>query len=303
MELRHLRSFVVLAEELHFGRAAKRLGVVQPALSRTLQGLEEHVGFPLLRRSSRRVAMTPAGEAFLVHAQASLDRAEDALRAARVGSADDYGRVRLGMASGAAQPGIGAALPRFRQRHPGVELSLHRVTEARLGTILAEGRVDACVAWDDSVPAACRRVPVGQVALYAAVPETDPLAAEDTIALAQLASRDLVVPSRATSPLVFERFTELCRQAGFALRPAVDIDTIPQTLALVSGGGFVGVAPFSAGFSYPGVALRPLAGMPLLTYELIWLATATPARRWVDALVEVVVEGPESSAAHAAVAS
>ncbi len=139
MELRYLQAFTLLAEELHFGRAAKRLGVVQPAFSRTIKALEDEVGVPLVRRSSKAVALTPAGEAFLVPAHAALKRTDDAVRAARLRSASVTGELRLGMMIGAAQPAVGRLIawrgggsdearggPRLR---PGVDAAVARSRE------------------------------------------------------------------------------------------------------------------------------------------------------------------------------
>ena len=287
MDFRHLRALQVLSEELHFGRAAKRLGVVQSGLSRTLQGLEDEVGVALVERTSRRVRITRAGETFLEHARSCLASADDAVRAARSDVGGEFGRLRLGVAKGAAQPALGALLARFRERHPGVALSLRRLEESGLSATLTDGDLDAVVCWSGAAPTTCQRRRVATADLHVLLPATDPLGEEATIPLGALAGRPMVVPSRASSPLAFERFSEACREAGFEVDVAVDADTIEDMFALVSSGAFLACAPLPEGLAYPGVTVRPLHPRFELSYELVWLTTSRGSNRWVEELAEL----------------
>ena len=291
VDFRHLRALQVLSEELHFGRAAKRLGVVQSGLSRTLQGLEEEVGVSLVERTSRKVWITRAGETFLEHARTCLESAEDAVRAARSGASGEVGRLRLGVAKGAAQPALGALLARFRGRHPGVALSLRRLEESGLSATLADGVLDAVVCWSGAAPTSCQRRHLTSADLQVLLPASDPWGEEVSLPLRALAGRPMAVPSKASSPLAFERFSEACRQAGFELETTVETDTIEDMLALVSSGAFLACAPLPEGFAYPGVAIRPLHPRFELTYELVWLTTARGSNRWIEALAELAEGG------------
>ncbi|MEM1417008.1 MAG: LysR substrate-binding domain-containing protein [Myxococcota bacterium] len=294
MDFRHLRALQVLSEELHFGRAAKRLGVVQSGLSRTLQGLEDEVGVPLVERTSRRVRITRAGETFLEHARVSLESAEDAVRAARSDGGGEFGRLRLGVAKGAAQPAFGTLLARFRERHPGVALSLRRLDESGLSATLSDGALDAVVCWSGAAPSTCQRRPVATADLHVLLPATDPLSEAAGVPLRALAGRPMVVPAKASSPLAFERFSEACRDAGFELDAAMDADSIEDMLALVSSGAWMACAPLPEGFAYPGVTARPLLPRFELRYELVWLTTSRASNRWVEALADLTASSARS---------
>lgn len=289
MELRHLRAFVAVAEELHFGRASRRLGIVQPALSRTIQALEAEVEVQLLLRSSRKVEVTPAGLAFLSHARAVLRRADDAVRAARLPESGELGVLRIGLMVGAAQPALGVVLARFRARYPGIYLTLCRATERGIGASLANDDVDAIVAWEASVPAGCERQRIASVPLAVIVPEGDPLAARASVTLADLAQREILLPARDDQPIVYARYRAQCLDAGFELRVAMDLDTISDVLALVAGGVGIGHAPVPPGLRYPGVVIVPQVPADELGYELVWMP-GRPTERWVRALASIAAQ-------------
>lgn len=286
MELRHLRAFVVLAEELHFGRAARRLGLVQSALSRTVLALEEHVGATLLLRTSRRVALTAAGEAFLGHARATLKCADAALRAARLGASSEVEELHLGMMSGAAQPSVGRLLAQFARRHPEVRVTLRSVDERRLGAMLAKDELDAIIAWEASAPAGCQRQRMASIRLAVLLPEEDSLARKRAVSLSELADRQIILLARDTHPIVYERFRSMCRDHGFELTTAMDAETISDVFALVSGGAGVGTAPVPLEQRYPGVVILPLEPPVDLEYQLIW----TQPSRQVERLVACILD-------------
>src|SRR5262245_33673728 len=121
MELRHLRSFVAVAEELHFGRAAARVHIVQPALSRQIRALEDEIGIKLLERDRRRVALTPAGSAFLDEARALLGQVARAVDAARRADRGELGTLRIGYVPAMVTTGLPEIVRRFRKRFPGVD--------------------------------------------------------------------------------------------------------------------------------------------------------------------------------------
>ena len=281
MELRYLQAFTLLAEELHFGRAAKRLGVVQPAFSRTIKALEDEVGFPLVRRSSKVVALTPAGEAFLVPAQAALKRTDDAVRAARLRSANVTGELRLGMMIGAAQPAVGRLIATFTRRYPEVRVSLKMVEERRLGTTLATDQFDAVIAWDASVPAGCYRRTIAAVRLAVLVPQGDPLSRRRFLSLEHLAGRGIILPAREAQPFIYERYRAMCREAGFELKIALDVDTVSDVFAMVAGGAGIGNAPIAPGERYPGVVVVPMKPAVDLAYDLVWTQPSREVERLV----------------------
>ena len=128
MELRHLRHFVALAEEEHFGRAAERVFVVQQALSNSIKNLEDEVGVPLVLRTTRRVQLTPAGREFLAAARATLEQADKVIERARRAARGEVGRLTLGFVSGMVFGGLPQVVRTFRERYPNVSVDLQELT-------------------------------------------------------------------------------------------------------------------------------------------------------------------------------
>src|SRR4051812_40747909 len=128
MELRHLRYFVTVAEERHFGRAARRLEIAQPPLSRQIQALEAELGFSLFDRSRRRVELTSAGETLLTHARSVFDTLEAGVLAARHAASGKIGRITVGYASSVAFSGLHELLGAYRTRAPNVDVSLRELS-------------------------------------------------------------------------------------------------------------------------------------------------------------------------------
>src|SRR5918998_2446596 len=143
MELRHLRYFVAVAEELNFGRAAARLHIAQPPLSRQIRDLEREVGAPLFERVPRGVELTPAGKAFLPEARLTLAQAERAQRTAERAARGETGRLRVGFVEAATYSGIlPDVLGFFRMHLPNIGLSLFELTSPQQDEALREGRID-----------------------------------------------------------------------------------------------------------------------------------------------------------------
>src|SRR5215510_9053027 len=128
MELRHLRYFVAVAEELHFGRAAARLHIVQPALSRQIRALEEEMGLTLFERDRRRVALTPAGSVFLNEARVLLGHVNRAVEAARRAARGELGSLRISYVPAMVTTGLPEIVRGFRRRFPGVDMRLQEMS-------------------------------------------------------------------------------------------------------------------------------------------------------------------------------
>src|SRR5215475_15690071 len=142
MEFRHLRSFVAVAEELHFGRAAARVHIVQPALSRQIRALEDEIGIRLFERDRRRMALTPAGTAFLDEARSLLEHADRAVEAARRADRGELGSLRIAYVPAMVSTGLPEIVRSFRQRYPGVDVRLQEMTPATQVEALLGERVD-----------------------------------------------------------------------------------------------------------------------------------------------------------------
>jgi DNA-binding transcriptional LysR family regulator len=269
IELRRLQAFLVTAEEGHITRAAERLGMQQPPLSRLLQGLEAQLGCRLLRRLPRGVAPTEAGLALLEEARAVLGRAgavEDAVRRAARGEA---GRLAVGFTSSAAiHPLVPAALRRFREASPGVQVELDEAGTAELVEAVLLGRLDAAFVRSPVEGVAGLRVePVAEEPMLAALPEGHKLAAEPDapLPLAALAGEPLVLYRRRTGPGLYDAILSACRAAGFAPEIAQEAPRLTSTLSLVAAGLGISVVPASMRhLALAGVAYRRLAEPPRL---------------------------------------
>ncbi|MFF3988041.1 LysR substrate-binding domain-containing protein [Streptomyces sp. NPDC001797] len=244
MELRQLSYFVAVAEELHFGRAAERLHIVQSAVSQQIQRLERELGAELFDRSPRRVRLTGAGERLLPEARAVLAAAERA-RAAVAAPAG----LRIGTSTG-----LGAHLDRvldaFARRAPGVPVELFSLPAAERLARVAGGRLDAAfVRAVEPVPGVRVR-PLWPDPLVAALPATHPLAGRAEIGVEELAGLRLALVGRRTNPALVDLVVGACRAAGFEPLPGPSTGSLQDTLASI------GTLPHSR--------LRSSGGTPVL---------------------------------------
>lgn len=233
MELRQLHYFVTLAEELHFGRAADRLHIVQPAVSQQLRRLEGELGVTLVERSTRRVALTADGERFLPEARAVLAaarRARDAV--ARPGA--DHAELRLGTSTG-----LGERLPRllaeYTRRTDGRAVELVRVPAPRRLREVADGTLDAALVRGTAGHPGLRIEPVWEDTVTVALPARHPLAAAERVALADLRELPVRLPPREANPPLVDLVTGACRAAGFEPRLAPAMDDQDMLAAIATG--------------------------------------------------------------------
>ncbi|MDT7858177.1 LysR substrate-binding domain-containing protein [Rubrivirga sp. S365] len=299
MELRHLRSFIAAAEELHFGRAAQRVFVSQPALSRQIQALEGEVGTPLFDRSGRVVRLTSAGEALLERARYADRAVDDALDAARRAGRGETGRVVVGYTDSALHGPLAPAIAAFRIERPGVGVVLLETASADQPDALRSGRID--VAFAAAEPGEVEgqdSAVLYRVDSFVAVPHSHSLATrsgptghtEGPVPLADLAGEPFVMPSLARDPILYDGIVRACGQAGFAPRIAQEASGAFTMLSLVAAGVGVAVLPgtVAGSFSRDGVGLRELSGgFTRLEMRMSWTPDATsPAlRTFVDAVV------------------
>ncbi|SOB82845.1 LysR substrate-binding domain-containing protein [Streptomyces sp. 1331.2] len=235
MELRQLRCFVAVAEELHFGRAAERLLLGQPAVSQQVKSLERELKVELFDRSPRYVRLTPAGERFLPAARNVLT-AEDAARALAADLAAPA-VLRLGTITGLGER-LDLILDTYQRRAPGVHVELHAAPVRERLARLADGRLDAAFvrgAIAESSPE-LRFLPIWQDELLLALPARHPLAERPEVDLAELADLPLRLTERRNHPALVDLVTDACRQAGFrpVLGPAHS--TLQDTLAAIGTG-------------------------------------------------------------------
>lgn len=243
MELRHLRYFVAVAEELSFGRAAQRLHIAQPPLSRQIRDLERDVGATLFDRGSRGVTLTAAGRAFLPEARLTLAQAERAQRTAQRAALGETGRLRVGFVEAATHSGIlPDVLGFFRMHLPAIGLSLLEMDSVQQAEALHESRIDLGLV--GSIPPDADRwlhtEPVYVDPLVLAVPHDHPLAGRKRFALRDLAAESFVLVPRYANPVLYDDVIARCREAGFSPRIAQEAAGWHTTVSLVSAG--VGIA-------------------------------------------------------------
>jgi DNA-binding transcriptional LysR family regulator len=252
MELRHLRYFVAVAEELHFRRAADRLHVAQPAVSEQVRKLEAELGVRLLERTHRSVMLR---EARRIIRQADLAR-----DAARNAGQHHLGRLRFGYAPDALPRYVPRSLARFAAAAPGIEVVLETGGPLALADAVREGELDVAVV-SLPVPAAGLRVtPLGEEAAVCAVPSAHPLAGAPAIAPEQMASTDLLLLPRASNPALHHAVLGAWSAAGLRIEPRESEPGVDHLLLAVAAGRGIAVLPVSAAerYSVPGVSFVPL---------------------------------------------
>lgn len=245
LELRHLRYFVAVAEELHFGRAAQRLGMAQPPLSQQIQRLEQIIGARLFERTSRRVQLTDAGNALLPDARRLLAGAEAALLAARRAGRGEQGELRVAFAATVMFLALPEIIRAFRDRFPGVHLDLREMpTGPQLAGIKA-GEIDIGFVREPEPDAELEIVTVMREPLRIAVPKGHPLASRATISVRHLADEPFVLFPAELAPGLHAQVMALCRAAGFTPRVVEESRELYTSVSLVEAGIGVSILPAS----------------------------------------------------------
>ncbi|MDR7296450.1 DNA-binding transcriptional LysR family regulator [Pelomonas aquatica] len=251
LEFRHLRYFLALAEELHYGRAAQRLAISQPPLSVAIQQLEASVGARLFDRDSKGVRLTPAGDVFRASAQALLDRAEDACALAREVQAGEVGRLRLGFVGSTLFNGLSAWLQAFQAAHPRVEVVVVELNSQDQIDALLQEDLDLGLVHTDRLPPALVAQPLYSEPFLACLPAGHPLAALAEIPLAALSDPPFILFSRKGSPDYHARIVAICRQHGFYPRLQHEGRHWLSVVSLVAQGMGVSIVP--AAFQRAGI--------------------------------------------------
>ncbi len=262
MELRHLRYFVMVAEERHFTRAAARLNMQQPPLSQQIRALEQELGFELFIRHAKGVDLTVGGEVFLREARDILVRVQQGgLKAARAAQGIE-GTLRLGFTSSAAlHPLIPKIIRRYREDYPGVDIALNEGSARVLTDNVVSERVDigilrAPVA--DPAGVAYHRLLNEELLLTLPVGHRL-LAGKGPVSLRDLADEPLILVRRPGAPGMYANFLQACRNAGFEPNVAFEVERMLTNVSLVAAGAGVSVVPASMrGFHEHSVAYRSI---------------------------------------------
>ncbi|MCA1702076.1 MAG: LysR family transcriptional regulator [Actinobacteria bacterium] len=295
MDVRHLVPFVAVAEELHFGRAAQRLHMTQPPLSRQIRRLEEDLGVQLFVRGRHGVHLTPAGRTFLEGARATLGQAETAARIARRVAEGQVGRLRVGHVDAASSELLPGVLRAFHKRAPDVRLIVEENTSQALAQAVEVGELDVAFVRPPVAQAGLAREAVDDEELVAVLPESHLLAEGKTLELAALAEEPFILPPRHLNRVFHDRVMDACEEAGF--RPDVADEAFPASSVtlLVAAGVGVSLVPalMAKHLCQQGVAYRSLKDPPRLGLTMVWRESDAP--EVVDAFIALVCKTLSSS--------
>jgi DNA-binding transcriptional LysR family regulator len=263
MELRHLRYFVAVAEELSFTRAAERLHIGQPPLSQQIQALEAEIGARLFERNKRRVLLTEAGRLFLADARRMLALSDQAKETARRAHLGEAGELRVGFTfSTPFTPLFAKVVRRYRQQYPGVLLTFHEMATMHQLAKLEARELDVGFVRPASMPlpqtVALTMLRTDPLRLV--LPADSPLARQKRIAVKDLAGQAFVVFPKDAGTGIYHQIVELCRAAGFTPHIAMEAGEPSTIIGLVAAGCGISVLPGSfEGIHMEGVVYRPLA--------------------------------------------
>jgi DNA-binding transcriptional LysR family regulator len=296
MELRQLRYFVAVAEELHFRRAAARLHMSQPPLSQQIRLLEEELGCRLLVRTRRRVELTPAGEAFLRDARIVLADLDAAVATARRIEAGQTGRLRISFVGSALVSLLPGIVQRFRDARPHVEVQLRERSTVEQVHALASGAVDVGLLPLPIDETGLRVEALMRERMIAALPAGHPLARLKRISLARLAEEPFVLFPRAQAPGFHDRIITSLTATGSPPRVVQEAAEMQTIVGLVATGIGVSLVPASVEhLALQGVAYRPVTGGP--SVDLAAVTREDEESPVVAAFLAIAREAREGAAA------
>jgi DNA-binding transcriptional LysR family regulator len=279
MELRHLRYFIAVAEELNFTRAAEKLHMAQPPLSQQIQQLEAELGFQLFRRTKRTVVLTEAGQVFFEESQTILLQVDRAIQLGKQTSRGELGQLTVGFVSSSAHNVVPAILQAFRTRFPAVKLELRELTTNEQLQRLREGRIDIGFVRPPIEEDGINSEIVFREPLIVALPETHPWADRAVVELRELSAEPFILFPRSLAPGLYDPIVSLCQQAGFspiAGQEAIQMQTI---ISLVAASMGVAIVPASMqNFQRKGVVYKSLPESTcMVAIALIWRNAPTQA--------------------------
>lgn len=264
MDVRQLRCFIAVAEELHFGRAAERLGVAPPALSRQISGLEDELGVALLTRTTRQVSMTRAGLIMLEEAKGILVKMEHASRAVREASLASGKVLRVGAIDAASSSFVPEALVAFRARFPGIEIKFVEAITTALIQMLETGKLDLALARPPRKPTDCAFEILRVERPVVVLNENHPLAAREHLTMLDLVGEPFVVPSKRLRPYAYDLVMAYFESVGAVPNVTIEATEKPAMMSAVAAGLGMALAPdWVSRLSFPGVTMRRLRGAML----------------------------------------
>ena len=274
-------AFLAVAEELHFGRAADRLHVSQPRVSRLIAALERQVGGVLFERTSRRVTLTPLGEQFRGELGAAYAQLQAALDHVRQAAREAAGQLRIGFTNTTEGPALSRLVAVFEARHPGCQITLHEAPVAGPYAALRAGEIDVLIHWlvvDE--PDLTQGPAIGRQERMVAVAISHPFARQETVSVEDLAGQPVARRPAVFPPALWEAFVPANTPSGKPIPPTHDIRSHHEALALAARGLIVHptVASTAQLLRRDDIVLVPITGLPPIRLGLIWRSTCYNAR-------------------------
>jgi DNA-binding transcriptional LysR family regulator len=259
---RQLKSFIALAEELHFGRAAKAVNLSQPALSLQISGMEEELGVQLLIRSRRKTELTPAGKIFLQEAREVVQRLDDAITLTRRAALGQVGTLRIGFISTAAAILMPPLVKKFRERYQHVELELRNVLTRDQMSLLQERKLDVgFLRVPLPTPAEIRTRVIHREPFVLLLPANHPLAQKPALQLSECQNADFVVYTRKMAPGFHDQCMNILHRHGVTPHVVQEAAEMYTLISLVAAGLGLAIAPASIQLHQTdGVVARPILG-------------------------------------------
>lgn len=262
MELRHIRYFLVVAEELHFSRAAERLNMCQPPLSQQIRQLEEELGVQLFRRTKRQVELTEAGRIFVLEARKILAQVDRAATIAVKAGSGHVGQLVVGTVTSVESrfhQAFVRILRTYAERYPGVHLELHRLSTAEQFRALRDGRIQVGFVTSAKPDEEVAVEVLERAPLVVALPERHRLTSWKVVPVREMAGEPHIVLPRRANPIYHDLLLSWCREQGFSLNIAHESDTMYMVLTLVALGFGVAILPASVReMSLTGVVFRSI---------------------------------------------
>ncbi|MDJ0745071.1 MAG: LysR family transcriptional regulator [Xenococcaceae cyanobacterium MO_167.B27] len=272
MEFRQLRYFVTVAQELHFGKAAERLQITQPALSKQIRILETELGIELFIRTKRTVKLTKAGEVFSAQAQQLLQQASEAIQLAKRTALGQVGRLTIGFTATATYTVLPELIRRFRVRYPQVEVEMWELcTEAQV-TAINKGEIDLGFLHPPIDFRGLELYPILAEEFVVVLPQQHHLLTKQSLSLKDLAGESFILHPRSEGSFLYDGFLKLCRQAGFQPEIVKEVGSHQARICFVAAG--MGITFIPVGLQElvsKDLVCKPIEDFPLkLEFAVAW---------------------------------
>ena len=262
MELRHLRYFVTVANELNFTRAAEKLNTVQPSLSQQIKDLEREVEVQLLKRNNRKVELTEAGQAFLKEALLSLEHAERAIQVARQIAHANKDQLNIGFVPVAEMKVFPYIMPTIRAHFPEVKINFHSLTDAQQFRALKKGEIDIAFTRYIENAEELEHVQIFSEPLALIVPKSSPIAEQRHVSIKSLNQQDFIISDEGASPRLYKIVTDFLQQSK------INVNVVQQSTNILLNVNLVGMGV--------GWSLVPAYVIPLLGDKIVVKNTIEP---------------------------